>query len=302
LAHIIQADDHLACKGQKATYTRTVAVLLRHHSGSKLVFVDPASKQLIRDAVRSLPPEHPEFEWVRPISEWHPRVLNTTPPARRRRPRTWCTATAACIFLVTVDSVVEWAVSRFLWTLPIFHGNGCGATRGGWPWSAASTCASTAIYGSVARHGVTHLCGAPVVLTMLANSPEPFPGKKKKKVRILTAGMAVSCTWKPEWDALPLSERALLRGCARPRWTPAPAAAYGSTAGEVVLRGACVMLGSATSTTPRCRDRVPNYMVPKAVAFRAGLLRLSTGKVQKYVLRELARDMGLAGKKNSSKM
>jgi acyl-CoA synthetase (AMP-forming)/AMP-acid ligase II len=37
---------------------RTVAVLLRH-SGSKLVFVDPASLQLIRDALKLLPLEHP---------------------------------------------------------------------------------------------------------------------------------------------------------------------------------------------------------------------------------------------------
>ena len=96
------------------------------------------------------------------------------------------------------------------------------------------------VYAAMASHGVIHLCGAPVVLNMLANAPEgvrrPLPGK----VRIRTAGapppaaviqrieaigfaishgyaltktvgLPVSCTWKGEWDSFPTSERARLK-------------------------------------------------------------------------------------------
>ena len=71
---------------------RTVAVLLRH-SGSKLIFVDPASLMLIRDALRLLSPGHP-IPRVIPVEdphqvfpgapadtltyEWDPIVLNYT--------------------------------------------------------------------------------------------------------------------------------------------------------------------------------------------------------------------------------
>uniref|UniRef100_A0A0A9B8Y4 AMP-binding enzyme C-terminal domain-containing protein n=1 Tax=Arundo donax TaxID=35708 RepID=A0A0A9B8Y4_ARUDO len=37
---------------------------------------------------------------------------------------------------------------------------------------------------------------------------------------------------------------------------------------------------------------MPLYMVPKTVVFRAELPKTSTGKIQKYVLRNLANEMG----------
>jgi acyl-coenzyme A synthetase/AMP-(fatty) acid ligase len=45
-----------------------------------------------------------------------------------------------------------------------------------------------------------------------------------------------------------------------------------------------------------CRERLPQYMVPRTVVFRAELPKTSTGKTQKYVLRNLAVKMGPAHK------
>jgi acyl-CoA synthetase (AMP-forming)/AMP-acid ligase II len=45
-----------------------------------------------------------------------------------------------------------------------------------------------------------------------------------------------------------------------------------------------------------CRERMPQYMVPRTVVFRAELPKTSTGKIQKYVLRNLAMEMGPARK------
>jgi acyl-coenzyme A synthetase/AMP-(fatty) acid ligase len=41
-----------------------------------------------------------------------------------------------------------------------------------------------------------------------------------------------------------------------------------------------------------CRERLPHFMVPKTVVFKEELPKTSTGKVQKHVLRRVARAMG----------
>ncbi|BBG92689.1 hypothetical protein Prudu_000503 [Prunus dulcis] len=41
-----------------------------------------------------------------------------------------------------------------------------------------------------------------------------------------------------------------------------------------------------------CRGRLPHYMVPKTVVFKEELPKTSTGKIQKFVLREIAKEIG----------
>ena len=41
-----------------------------------------------------------------------------------------------------------------------------------------------------------------------------------------------------------------------------------------------------------CRESMPHYMVPKTVVFKPELPKTSTGKIQKYLLREEAKAMG----------
>src|SRR5260370_23343207 len=98
-----------------------------------------------------------------------------------------------------------------------------------------------AIYEAIAREGVTHLCGAPVVMNMLLNfSPGAGPGLRRsldRRVEMMTAGApppaaviegmealgfhithvygltevygpAVGCAWHDEWDTLPAAQRA----------------------------------------------------------------------------------------------
>lgn len=128
----------------------------------------------------------------------------------------------------------------YLWTLPMFHCNGwC------FPWTLAVT-ASThvclrwvragAIYDALADQGVTHLCGAPVVMATLLNAPEEEKREFPQTVTFNTAaapppeavlsgmadagfvvnhlygltetyGPAVVNEWKGEWDALDTPER-----------------------------------------------------------------------------------------------
>jgi fatty-acyl-CoA synthase len=104
--------------------------------------------------------------------------------------------------------------------------------------------AAAAIYEAIAREGVTHLCGAPVVMNMLLNAnPGAGAGAKRsldRRIEMMTAGApppaaviegmealgfhithvygltevygpAVVCAWHDEWDALPAAERAQLK-------------------------------------------------------------------------------------------
>ena len=64
----------------------------------------------------------------------------------------------------------------YLWTLPMFHCNGwC------FPWTIAATAGinvclrkvdPTKIFEPIRKHGVTHMCGAPIVYNTLINAPD----------------------------------------------------------------------------------------------------------------------------------
>ena len=132
----------------------------------------------------------------------------------------------------------------YLWTLPMFHCNGwC------FPWSLAANAGTSVctrsvdaeiIYRQIANHGVTHFCGAPIILNFILNADDTVARPLRQPVKIMTAaapppasvlsgiealgfdvthvygltetyGPAVMCAWKPEWDALPADERAQLK-------------------------------------------------------------------------------------------
>ncbi len=84
--------------------------------------------------------------------------------------------------------------SVYLWTLPMFHCDGWTFT-----WGVTAACAThvclrkvdpALIYGLIAEHGVTHMCGAPIVLTVLSHAPEAAKVKFPQIVDIVTGGAA----------------------------------------------------------------------------------------------------------------
>ncbi|KAK4278147.1 hypothetical protein QN277_016035 [Acacia crassicarpa] len=282
------------------------------------------------------------------------------------------------------------------------------------------------VFDLIECHGVTHMCCAPVVLNMLTissstNKPLRNPvqvltaGASPPAAVLLgtealgfvvshgyglteTGGLAVSCAWKPGWNLLPATERVRLKARQGVRRiglaemdvvdpdSGKPVRRNGSTLGEVVIRGGCVMLGylkdpeansrcfkngwfytgdvgvmhpdgyleikdrskdviisggenvssvevesvlyshpavneAAVVARPDdfwgetpcafvslreglakkptekeimeyCRARLPHFMAPKTVLFREDLPKTSTGKIQKYILKKEAKDMG----------
>jgi 3-(methylthio)propionyl---CoA ligase len=177
--------------------------------------------------------------------------------------------------------------SRYLWTLPMFHCSGWTFTWGVTAVGGTHVCLrkveAGAIFDKIVRHGVTHLCGAPIVLNMLVNATAAQKRKLPHTVVAATGGASppsaiiegmeglgfrvqhlygltecygpsVTCEPQADWGALPLAERArLMARQGVPNITEEdvtvldqqgePVAADAATLGEVALRGNVVMKG-----------------------------------------------------------
>lgn len=100
-------------------------------------------------------------------------------------------------YLNALGNQHTWCLPRhpvYLWTLPMFHCNGwC------FPWTITANAGThvclrkvepEAIFEAINGCGVTHFCGAPVVLNMLANAPDNLRRPLAQKVQAFTAGAA----------------------------------------------------------------------------------------------------------------
>lgn len=148
-------------------------------------------------------------------------------------------------FLMSVNILLDWNVPIqpvYLWTLPIFHANGWSFPWGMAAMGGTNICLrrfdASVIYDLIEKHGVTHMCGAPIVLNMLSNGSRTQP--LENPVHVLTAGapppapvlfrteslgfvvshgygltetagLVVCCAWKQQWDSFPASEKAKLK-------------------------------------------------------------------------------------------
>lgn len=231
----------------------------------------------------------PEFAWNPPADEWDSISLCYT-SGTTSSPKGVVLGHRGA-YLAALSNILVWEVpigAVYLWTLPMFHCNGWCYTWGMAAQAGTNVClrhvTASDIFKAIADHGVTHFCGAPVVLNMLINSPESERPYMPHKVHVMTAGAAppavvlakmeeqgfrvthtygltetfgpsTICAWKPEWDELPLEDRAVLNSRQGVRYvglealdvvhlkTLAPVPADGVTLGEIVMRGNMVMKG-----------------------------------------------------------
>ena len=84
--------------------------------------------------------------------------------------------------------------SVYLWTLPMFHCNGWTFTWGITMIGGTHVCLRRVdpalIYPLIAEHKVTHMCAAPVVLTMLIHAPADVVRRFDHEVKIFTGAAA----------------------------------------------------------------------------------------------------------------
>jgi fatty-acyl-CoA synthase len=118
----------------------------------------------------------PDFPWAMPGDEWDAISLNYTSGTTGDPKGVVYHHRGA--YLLAIGNVVTCGMAKhpvYLWTLPMFHCNGwC------FPWSISAVAGThvclrqvraKAMYDALADHEVTHLCGAPIVMSTLLNAP-----------------------------------------------------------------------------------------------------------------------------------
>jgi fatty-acyl-CoA synthase len=187
----------------------------------------------------------PEYRWSPPADEWQAIALNYTSGTTGNPKGVVYHHRGA--YLNALGNALVWSMPPhpvYLWTLPMFHCNGwC------FPWTVTAlngthVCLrkveAAAIFDAIAEHGVTHLCGAPIVMNLLINADAKARREFGRTVELMTAaapppapviekmermgfhithvygltevyGPAVVCDWHDEWNGLPLEEQARLK-------------------------------------------------------------------------------------------
>jgi fatty-acyl-CoA synthase len=196
----------------------------------------------------------PDFVWQMPDDEWDAISLNYTSGTTGDPKGVVYHHRGA--YLLATGNVLTGSMGKhsvYLWTLPMFHCNGwC------FPWTI-SVVAGThvclravrapAMYDAIATHKVTHLCGAPIVMSTLLNAPanekrplphvvEFFTAAAPPPEAVLAAmkeagfnvthlygltetyGPAVVNDWHAEWSALAGPEQAAKKARQGVRYLP----------------------------------------------------------------------------------
>ncbi|MBT3140119.1 acyl-CoA synthetase [Phaeobacter gallaeciensis] len=295
-----------------------IIAFILQHAEAKVLLVDPEFSSVVREALTQvdrpdllvidivdpsfdggdpvgsltydalLEAGDPDYHWSLPVDEWDAITLNYTSGTTGNPKGVVYHHRGAA--LNATSNILTWGMpqhSTYLWTLPMFHCNGwC------FPWAMAanagvSVCLRAVraepIYQAFRDEKVTHFCGAPIVLNMLANAPDELKDFDHE-IKVMTAGApppaavienmesmgievthvygltetygpSVVCAWKDEWNDKGPEDRAALKVRQGVKYvalsglmvadpeTLEPVPSDGETMGEIFMQGNIVMKG-----------------------------------------------------------